>query len=281
MTHAKTRKREAGEEKNPTWKGIEIPLTSSSAYANPYAEIEVTFTFTGPHGASIVRPAFWDGGSVWKVRFAPTAVGTWKWHSACYAGYYDFIPTRPLLETEAMYERVDCGGVNTTDDARQSAWKAMLCGSAGYTYGGAGIWALKWDATDTNWKEYNHAIDSWHAGMAMPGVAQMTLMKNFFTALPWPDLTPRFNDPVWAEWTDPERCVLATIENQLFLAYCYGETATGKLKGLDHKATYSAQWFDPHTGHSTIITNAFSAPDGCWAVPNKPDGDQVLRVEIR
>jgi len=520
----------------PIWTVLEIPLTSSSSYANPYAEIEVDVMFTGPNGASITRPAFWDGNDVWKVRFAPTTVGTWRWNSvcsdagnaglhhqngtlqgvantdenpvsrhgflkvssshryfvhddgtpffwlgdthwqmpdterldacnhpehgasicseggqfqhlvanrkahgftvyqtypsanslhwwttpysainpnrfrdifdvqmnhlaeqgfvialgcghfnnstrmheadlrrfarylvarygahpvvwitcqemnapaemggnefnrmevwmgvareiartdgyshphsahqwvldvatrplgcepwhhwfalqgghrgsgltkqACYAGYYNFRPTRPMIETEAMYELVDCGGVNTTDDARYSAWKAMLCGSAGYTYGGAGIWALKWNATDTNWKEYNHAIDSWYAGMAMPGVAQMTLLKQFFSALPWPELTPRFGDQAWAEWTDPERSVLATVGNHLYLAYFYGETSSGSLRGMDTQASYSAKWFDPRTGNLTIIAEAFRAPDGCWAVPPKPAGDQVLRVEI-
>jgi len=42
-------------------------------------------------------------------------------------------PVKPVLETEAMYELVDCGGVADTDDARRSAWKALLCGCAGYT----------------------------------------------------------------------------------------------------------------------------------------------------
>ena len=199
---------------------------------------------------------------------------------ARYRGYYDFRPPRPVLETEAMYERVDCGGVNSTDEARQSAWKAMLCGSPGYTYGGAGIWALKWDAADPNWKEYNHAIGSWPEGMVLHGAAQMTVLRDFFTALPWPALTPRFGDPAWAEWVDPERCVLATDGNRLYLAYCYGETAAGTLRGLDPQATYSAQWFDPRTGQSIAINTTFLAAEGSWTVPEKPAGDWVLRVGI-
>ena len=34
-------------------------------------------------GRKLVRPAFWDGGSSFKVRFAPTATGTWHWTSSC------------------------------------------------------------------------------------------------------------------------------------------------------------------------------------------------------
>jgi len=200
---------------------------------------------------------------------------------ARYRGYYDYRPTRPLVETEAMYERVDCGGVNTPDDARRSAWKAMLCGSAGYTYGAAGIWALKWDADDERWKDYNHAIGSWHEGMNLPGAAQMTVLKDFFTALAWPALTPRFGDPGWAQWADPERCVLATEGNRLYLAYCYGETSAGTLKRLDSDGTYEAAWFDPRTGGMTSVAGAFRAPDGVWSVPEKPADDWVLRVALQ
>ena len=65
------------------WQVAEIDLTSSKTYANPYGEIDVTVTFTGPGGESVTRPAFWDGGSAWKVRFAPTAVGSWNWQTEC------------------------------------------------------------------------------------------------------------------------------------------------------------------------------------------------------
>jgi hypothetical protein len=33
-----------------TWKVLEIPLASSMPYANPYAEIEVSVTFTASPG---------------------------------------------------------------------------------------------------------------------------------------------------------------------------------------------------------------------------------------
>ena len=198
---------------------------------------------------------------------------------ARYQGYYNYQPRRPVLETEAMYELVDCGGLNSTDDARHSVWKALLCGCTGYTYGAAGIWALKWDEADTRWTKYNHAIAAWHAGLALPGAAQMTLLKAFFTALPWPALTPRFADPAWATWADAERCALATDGNRLYLAYCYGDTAAGTLRGLARDATYTARWFDPRTGGETVIAAALRAPAGEWAVPEKPAGDWVLRVE--
>lgn len=201
---------------------------------------------------------------------------------ARYKGYYDFVPTRPMVETEAMYERVDCGGVNTTDEARQSAWKALLCGSPGYTYGAAGIWALKWDAKDPRWKEYNHAIGSWHEGMNLPGAVQMTVLRQFFTSFDWTAPVPRFNDPAWAEWHDGERSVLATIGNYLFVAYCYGATSKGTLKQLDSAGTYVARWFDPREGKYIGISEVVRAATGTWDVPEKPSADDwVLLLEKR
>ncbi len=254
------------------WKAVAREIARVDGYSHPHSAHQWVLDCA-------TRPL---GGEPWHDWFALQGGhrGSGLTAQACYAGYYNYRPTRPLIETEAMYELVDCGGVNSVDDARHSAWKAMLCGSAGYTYGAGGIWALKWDAADPRWKEYNHAIEAWHAGMALPGAAQMTVLKEFFTALPWTELVPRFGDGAWAEWTDSERCVLATVGNRLYLAYCYGETSVGVLRGLDPTAVYSAQWVDPRTGRVTVIAKSFGAPDGRWAVPAKPEGDWVLRVEV-
>ncbi|GAB3823211.1 hypothetical protein GCM10028799_39520 [Kribbella italica] len=60
-----------------TWRSVEIALTSTATYGNPFADVQVTASFRGPRGQVITRPAFWDGGTTWKVRFAPPAVGSW------------------------------------------------------------------------------------------------------------------------------------------------------------------------------------------------------------
>ncbi|MCW1886496.1 DUF4038 domain-containing protein [Luteolibacter flavescens] len=65
------------------WRVAEIPLTSAIAYPDPFQDVEVTATFTGPGGQIITRPAFWDGGNTWRVRFAPTATGEWTMTTTC------------------------------------------------------------------------------------------------------------------------------------------------------------------------------------------------------
>ena len=254
----------------PVWLAVARELARSDGYGHPHSAHQwVLDVATTPLGQEPWHNWFALQGGHGNSRLTP---------QARYRGYYDFTPTRPMLETEAMYEQVDCGGVGTTDDARHAAWKALLCGSPGYTYGAAGVWALKWDAADTRWQQYNHDIGAWHEGMALPGAAQMTVLKDFFAALDWPALVPRFGDPAWAEWADAERCVLATIGQRWYLAYCYGDTAAGTLRGLAPQAEYAARWFDPRKGTTTPIGSAFRAPDGRWRVPEKPPGDWLLVV---
>ena len=62
------------------WREIQIELTAEASYAAPYADVEVWADFTC--GDDVLRrPAFWDGGDTWKVRFAPTRPGRWTWRS--------------------------------------------------------------------------------------------------------------------------------------------------------------------------------------------------------
>lgn len=65
-----------------TWIANEIVLQSSVEYNNPFEEIDVDFIFTCGN-KKLKVPAFWDGGKVWKVRFALPKAGTWEYNSIC------------------------------------------------------------------------------------------------------------------------------------------------------------------------------------------------------
>ena len=64
------------------WRCVEISFTSAKQHANPFADVTVDATFVGPH-MRIVRPAFWDGGAAWKVRFAAPEIGEWSFTTTC------------------------------------------------------------------------------------------------------------------------------------------------------------------------------------------------------
>jgi hypothetical protein len=61
------------------WRPVEITLTSTVTYGNPYKDVEVSATFNGPGGTVMVMPGYWDGGATWRIRFAPTKTGSWTY----------------------------------------------------------------------------------------------------------------------------------------------------------------------------------------------------------
>ncbi len=64
------------------WTTHEITLKSELNYENPYGHVEVWAVFTNQNNDSLKRPAFWDGGNTWKIRFAPPdADKVWQWKS--------------------------------------------------------------------------------------------------------------------------------------------------------------------------------------------------------
>ena len=56
---------------------------SKNANADIFNNKSMDVTFTAPDNSTLVRPAFWDGGSSWKVRFAPTMTGDWTYNTTC------------------------------------------------------------------------------------------------------------------------------------------------------------------------------------------------------
>ncbi|GAB4181789.1 MAG: DUF4038 domain-containing protein [Roseiflexaceae bacterium] len=66
------------------WRMCELTLRAEHAYANGYIDVDVWVEFTHENGVVLRRPAFWDGGQEWRVRFAsPYAEGRWEWCSFC------------------------------------------------------------------------------------------------------------------------------------------------------------------------------------------------------
>jgi len=66
----------------PQWNTHEIVMITEQRYENPYTDVDVWAVFKNQQGDSLLRPAFWDGRGVWKVRFAPPdSDGVWTWQS--------------------------------------------------------------------------------------------------------------------------------------------------------------------------------------------------------
>ena len=61
----------------------EWAYTSGKQYSDPFNQVELDAVIVTPTGATERVPAFWAGGSTWRVRYAPPAPGNYKIHSVC------------------------------------------------------------------------------------------------------------------------------------------------------------------------------------------------------
>lgn len=68
----------------PIWSKYEISFTTGVALDNPIYELKEFYAdFQSPTGRKIKIRGFWDGGLVFKIRFAPDEIGDWTYETVC------------------------------------------------------------------------------------------------------------------------------------------------------------------------------------------------------
>ena len=61
------------------WHPFDVSVTTTNTYSNPFMGVTLTGTFTGPGNKTLTIPGFYVGNNTWKIRFAPTVVGSWSY----------------------------------------------------------------------------------------------------------------------------------------------------------------------------------------------------------
>jgi hypothetical protein len=61
------------------WARFETSVKNGKKYRNPYCDVALDVTYTNPDGKEVKFWGFHDGGRIWKIRFMPDRVGTWKY----------------------------------------------------------------------------------------------------------------------------------------------------------------------------------------------------------
>jgi hypothetical protein len=61
----------------------EWSYSSQKIYKDPFNQVELDVAFTDPQGREQQVPAFWAGGQIWRVRFAPQSVGRFTFRTIC------------------------------------------------------------------------------------------------------------------------------------------------------------------------------------------------------
>lgn len=199
-----------------------------------------------------------------------------KWY---YEDYYKKDTKKPYVEAESNYEDTNSGRFVGYHDARITGWKAILCGCAGYTYGGSGIWKLCHKPSDGQSGLYGEAAsfsyDPWYAGLDKPASFEAGYMRAFFENIDWWDLVPRFSGSQYGPFLvrQEEKLLASADDGSLFVLYFYNQDQkTGKLTQLDAGKTYHVWWFDPLTGCYIPVTDELHCPDGLYDMPEKPNG---------
>lgn len=191
-----------------------------------------------------------------------------------YLEYY-YYSNKPMIETEANYEDIDCGGFTGYDANRKSAWAGVLCGSAGFTYGSNGIWANCYSTEKSTGWLGSYSYGPWYMTLDNPGSYEVKYLKEFFESIPeWTNLVPRFGNTLYADFAEnADRFVMSNDERSTYVCYFRDTTVdTGYLKNVDTEKTYNAYWYNVLTGafikaEENVTVNA----DGTYKVPVRPN----------
>jgi hypothetical protein len=63
------------------WDKFEETIVNSKSYKDPYNDVSLEVTYTGPNGRVVKFSGFYDGGNTWKIRFMPDNTGLWKYQA--------------------------------------------------------------------------------------------------------------------------------------------------------------------------------------------------------
>ncbi|MEN6546927.1 MAG: DUF4038 domain-containing protein [Armatimonadia bacterium] len=192
-------------------------------------------------------------------------------------------PVHPIVNLEPNYEtHISYHSKRriTPQQVRRAAyWSLLVTPPAGITYGNNSVW---WWGRQPEVPLAHDAIgvvDPWQAGLDLPGVGNMTVLRDFFESLPWPQLRPAQQLLATQPGDeDPNRHVMAAATTDGTVAVIYtpvGGELSLVLKGLT--LPLQAQWFSPRNGDYTAAGQVTS-PNARMTTPDHEDWVLLLNT---
>jgi hypothetical protein len=169
---------------------------------------------------------------------------------------------KPFLEGEVTYEGIFGFSAAVV---RRNAYKAMQCGSLGFTYGAHGLWYPTQSADDMKFADWGTPVPWWEALQA-PGGAQMAHLRAIYASLPWWTLTPVAADTVLTGAPD----ALASTDGR-GLTVVYLPAAVPLTPAAPATLTLA----NPRTGAITDL----GPVSGTLALPDAEDWVVVIRTQ--
>ena len=277
---------------NPWVKAAEY-LHKYDAYSHPLTCHQENAIYTTVTGAGVCEEADNGGRSAFYSDEVTKRTGHSWWAaqwSPSLTSQDSGITARDYWESDKVainYEGRYCYLWTKDYGARAQSWIAMLSGFAGVGYGAADIWL--YSGTYNLDVPSNDGIDTitvedkavrWSESLEFESAYQQGYMRRFFESFEWWKLEPDFSYEIRFE---PDSCVYsaAHIGKELFVIYMYSKnTGSGTVRGLESRAVYDAEWFDPRTGGYTAIGEVSGS--SVWKAPERPEAlDWVLVLRKR
>ncbi|MFN8091605.1 MAG: glycoside hydrolase family 140 protein [Vicinamibacteria bacterium] len=183
------------------------------------------------------------------------------------------VPPKPTLDGEARYEAIIADfynlGANPAirfddTDARVTAYRSLLAGAAGHTYGDNDVWQMWAPGREPQ----IGANTPWEEALDHPGAFQMRHLRRLFESRPWETLAPAQDLLVGANPAGEGfvRAAMAGDRSFAFVHSPLGQPVVVDQQRLGARDVAS-WWFDPrygrayhaHTGVGTAI-QVFTPP---------------------
>jgi len=206
-------------------------------------------------------------------------------------------PTRPVLDGEPCYENIPLmgGAWNPTGmrftaaDARRRAWRGVLGGACGHTYGCNEIWMMHKHGDE----QFVGANMDWKRALHLPGANQMRHLRALIESRPFAELEPIsgivqtldanvYADPNlqkrvrWtpepAEGAEITRPTAAAGRDYVFVYLPMGSPAKYDFSRLGEQV--ELWWYDPR--HGTCATGGITASVTDWIDPPATNEDWIL-----
>jgi hypothetical protein len=196
------------------------------------------------------------------------------------------VPTKPTLDGEPRYEAI---GVDfymegahpalrfDAADARMAAYRPLLAGAAGHTYGNNNVWQM--------WSPDHPPVlgagTPWSEALDHPGAFQMGHLRRLFESRPWPRLVP---DQGFLLSANPAGAafVRAAVAADRSFAFVY--TPEGAPFVVDQGRIGAPEltywWFDPRYGRAYPVHTGTGTAAQAFTPPSSgPGRDWVLVID--
>jgi len=194
------------------------------------------------------------------------------------------LPPKPTLDGEPRYESIIQGFYNDGADpavrvddyeVRLAAYRNLLAGAAGHTYGDNNVWQM-WAPGR---KPELGANTPWYEALDHPGAFQMGHLRRLFESRPWQKLEPS-PDLVLGPNAPGDALVRAALASDHSFAIVHsprGETVSvdqGRLGAMD----VTSWWFDPRYGTAYHIHKGVGTGIQFFTPPTSGRGNDWILV---